>query len=68
MKKPIDYQAKKLELDAILAWFESSDVQIDQALKRYNQAEVLIKELETYLKDTKTQIDRLVNKKASSKS
>lgn len=65
MKKTIDYQAKKLELDAIMAWFESGNVQIDEALAKYEQAEALINELESYLKDTKVKIDRLVKQTGS---
>ena len=62
MKQTINYQAKKLELEAIMTWFESNDVQIDEALKKYAQAEALINELEAYLKNTKTQIDQLIKK------
>ena len=60
MPKSIDYQAKKLALEAIVAWFESGDVQIDEALAKYEQAEVLINELEAYLKNTKLKIDKLI--------
>ena len=60
MVKNIDYQAKKLALEAIVTWFESGDVQIDEALAKYEQAEVLINELEAYLKNTKLKIDKLI--------
>jgi exodeoxyribonuclease VII small subunit len=60
MKKIIDYQAKKAELDAILAWFESGSVSLDEALAKYEQANKLIEELEAYLTDTKVKISHLV--------
>ena len=62
MKKTIDYQTKKAELDAILGWFEREDVSIDEALTKYEQANKLILELETYLSDTRVKISRLSQK------
>jgi exodeoxyribonuclease VII small subunit len=62
MKKTIDYRAKKAELDVILAWFESENISIDEALAKYEQANKLIVELEAYLNDTKIKIDHLAKR------
>lgn len=67
MKTTINYQAKKAELDAIMAWFEGENVSIDEALAKYEQANKIIVELETYLNDTKMKISRL-NTKATNKN
>jgi exodeoxyribonuclease VII small subunit len=63
MKKTIDYQAKKAELDAILVWFESGSVSLDEALAKYERANKLIEELEAYLTDTKIKISHLTKEK-----
>lgn len=62
MNKPVDYQSKREELDKILAWFESGEANIDEAIEKYKQAEKIITELETYLSDQKAKIDEMVKK------
>lgn len=56
-KKIFDYTKTRTELDEIMAWFESSDVAVDEAIAKYKQAEKLLAELEQYLSDTQTQIE-----------
>jgi len=57
--KDFKYQEAKAELDELMAWFESSDATVDEAIDKYQQAEVLIKQLERYLTDTKTKIKQI---------
>jgi exodeoxyribonuclease VII small subunit len=54
-----DYQKAKIELNEILAWFESDDITIDEALEKYKKAEQIIKKIEDYLKNTKLKIDKI---------
>lgn len=56
-KKSFDYTKTRAELDEIMAWFESSDVAVDEAIAKYKQAEKLLAELERYLSDTQAQIE-----------
>jgi len=64
MKKDnvFDYKKTKAELDEILAWFENSDVSLDEALDKYKMAEDLLKELEAYLIDTQAKIQQITKK------
>mgnify|MGYP000871581895 FL=1 len=39
----------QVELDTIIAWFESDQVDIDEAVKKYEQGLALIKELQARL-------------------
>lgn len=58
--------AQKLEkLEALLAWFESEDVTVEVALKKYEQALKLAKELEQQLENAKNQVE-VIKKKFSS--
>ena len=54
-----DYKKAKVELNELLAWFESDEITIDEALEKYQKAEKLIKQIEEYLKDTKLKIDKI---------
>lgn len=56
-KKEFDYVKARAELDEIIAWFESSDVAVDEAIEKYKQAEKILAELEAYLADTQAQIE-----------
>jgi exodeoxyribonuclease VII small subunit len=57
MTKDFNYQKAQTELDELLAWFESADVTIDEAIAKYEQAEKLIAQIETYLNDTRSKIE-----------
>lgn len=57
--------AEKLEkLEQLLAWFESEEITVEEALKKYEEALQLSKELESQLKNAKNQIE-VVKKKFS---
>lgn len=55
-------EAKLKELDELLAWFESDDVSVDDALKQYEKAQKLAKELRQQLKDAQNSIDVIKKK------
>lgn len=57
--------AEKLEkLEALLTWFESEEITVEEALEKYETALRLSKELEEQLKNAKNQIE-IVKKKFS---
>lgn len=64
--KNFNYQKIKTELDEILAWFESSNISIDDALIKYKRAEELLEQLDSYLNDTKAKIDQIIKKSSKS--
>jgi exodeoxyribonuclease VII small subunit len=58
-KQPKNYSQMSLELDEILLWFESGDVDLDEALNKYQQALKLIDEMESYLKTAQNKIQKI---------
>ena len=46
------YAEIKKELEAVLDWFESADIDLDEAIAKHDQAQRLIDELVAYLKQT----------------
>jgi exodeoxyribonuclease VII small subunit len=50
------YQKARAELSEILDWFESGEVDIEQALAKYDRADALLKQIDTYLSDAKAKI------------
>lgn len=57
-----NYIKAKQELVGILDWFESGDPDLDKALENYKQAELLIGQIEKYLKDTEKKLKISVSK------
>lgn len=53
------YRQLSAELADIMAWFESGDVDLDEALNNYKKAMGLIDELERYLKHAENQVTKL---------
>ncbi|OGL34422.1 exodeoxyribonuclease VII small subunit [Candidatus Saccharibacteria bacterium RIFCSPHIGHO2_12_FULL_47_16b] len=56
------------ELGVIIAWFESDKANLDEAIKKYEQANKLITEMEAYLKTAANKIKKIntdSNKKTS---
>lgn len=53
------YKQLRTELDELMNWFDSEDIDVEQALAKYEQAEQVIKQLEAYLKDTELKITKL---------
>ena len=57
--KPRTYRQLQAELNQILDWFESGEVEIDQALAKYQQAMALIAEMEKYIKTAENQLKKI---------
>ncbi len=50
------YKEARSELSEILDWFESGEVDIEQALVKYDRADELLKAIDAYLSDAKAKI------------
>jgi len=50
------------ELQAIIDWFESDDVDLDEAVQKYQAANKLVEELEKYLKTAENHIKKVAKK------
>jgi exodeoxyribonuclease VII small subunit len=57
------YRQMAAELDQIMQWFESGDMDIDEAIKKYEEASNLINEMEKYLKTAENKIKKIATKK-----
>jgi exodeoxyribonuclease VII small subunit len=57
------YREMAEQLDQIMLWFESGDIDIDEAVKKYEEASVLISEMEKYLKTAENKIKKISTKK-----
>jgi exodeoxyribonuclease VII small subunit len=58
MTKTTDFSYKqaRTELSEILDWFEAGEVDIEQALAKYDRADELLKAIDAYLSDAKAKI------------
>jgi exodeoxyribonuclease VII small subunit len=63
--KNFDYQKTKTELDELLAWFQSGEVSIDEAIAKYKRGEELLRQLEKYLNDSKIKVEKITKKQQS---
>jgi exodeoxyribonuclease VII small subunit len=53
------YAQLRTELDELLNWFDGDDIDIDQAVEKYEQALKLTKQLELYLQKAENKITKL---------
>ena len=53
------YRQMNEQLAEIMAWFEGEQVDLDQAVAKYEQAMKLLAQMETYLKTAKTKIKKI---------
>lgn len=51
-----NYATKKSQLDEIISWFESEEIDFEEASIKYEEAIKIIDEIEQYLKDKSTQL------------
>jgi exodeoxyribonuclease VII small subunit len=58
-KKPKNYRQMSEELDNILIWFENGDVDLDEAIQKYEQALVLLDSMEDYLKTAQNKVRKI---------
>lgn len=59
MTKTKDYQALNLELENILAALQQPNIQVDEAVKLYDQGLKLIAQLEQHLSEAENTIQKL---------
>jgi exodeoxyribonuclease VII small subunit len=52
-------QDKMKQLEELVEWFESSDVDVDEALKNYEKAMKLASELENEIKSAKNEFTKI---------
>lgn len=53
------YRQLSDELAELLSWFESDDLDLDQAISKYEQAMEVITEMEKYLKTAENKIQKI---------
>jgi exodeoxyribonuclease VII small subunit len=58
------YREMAEQLDQIMAWFESGDLDIDEAVNKYEEATKLLEQMEKYLKTAENKIKKITTKKA----
>jgi len=56
------YQETRQELDDLMVWFESDDVDLDQALEKYEQGMELIQQLQKQLVQAENKVTKLKQK------
>jgi exodeoxyribonuclease VII small subunit len=59
MAKAKDYQTLSQELDAVLARLQDPDLQVDEAVKLYEEGLGLVRQLEAALQQAENKIERL---------
>lgn len=61
-KKSKSYSEISDELAAIISWFEAGNLDLDEAIIKYEKASKLVAELEAYLEKTENKIERITLK------
>lgn len=59
MTKATNYKQLSAQLDDIMAKLQSEDIDIDEAIKLYEQGSTIVKQLETYLKTAENKVIKL---------
>lgn len=54
-----NYKELRKELDDVLSWFDSEEIDIDEAIERYKKARLLTKELEVYLSNAENTLKKI---------
>ncbi len=62
--KEFNFKKAFAELEEISTWFQNPDIDLDEALKKYQRGLALIKEAQAHLKETENDF-RAVAKKTS---
>ena len=55
-KTDFNYANKKAQLEEIVAWFENSEIDFDEATKKFSEAQKLIAEIDKYLSDKQAEL------------
>lgn len=66
MPKDINYRQLSQQLDEILDNLQSGNLDIDEAIKKYEQGMAIVQQLQTYLKDAENKVTKI--KKSFEKS
>lgn len=53
------YGEMSAQLDEILAWFDSTEVDLDEAMSKYQEALKLIEQMEAYLKTAENKVRKI---------
>ena len=64
--KKSDFEAKLTELEAIVNWFESEDVDLKKSMEKFEKGMQLAKELEKELKEAENKVAIIKKKFAQS--
>lgn len=54
-----NYREMSAKLEEIMLWFESGEIDVDEAIKKYEEAAKLLNEMEKYLKTAENKIKRI---------
>jgi exodeoxyribonuclease VII small subunit len=57
--KPFEFEPALKELEQIAAWFESSDVDLDQGLVKFERGMELANELKTHLAAVENRVEKI---------
>lgn len=58
-KKPINYRELSSELDTILGRLQTEELDIDDAMKKYERGVAIVAELEAYLQQAENKIVKI---------
>ena len=57
--KEFNFKKAFVELEEISTWFQNPDIDLDEALKKYQHGLALIKEAQTHLKQTENTFQKI---------
>jgi exodeoxyribonuclease VII small subunit len=60
--KPKNYEQMADELAKLVDWFESSQVNLDESVVKYQQAMELLEQMENYLKTAQNKVKKIAVK------
>jgi exodeoxyribonuclease VII small subunit len=60
--KPKTYQQLAEELNKLIEWFESDQLNLDEAVEKYEQAMVLLQKMEDHLKSAENKVKKIAVK------
>lgn len=61
-KEPKNYKQMSDELNKLIEWFESDELNLDEAVEKYEQAMELLQAMEEHLKNAENKIKKIAVK------
>jgi exodeoxyribonuclease VII small subunit len=58
-KSELSYRELREKLDAVMQWFESESLDVDEALAKHQEATQLLDQLDTYLEQAKQKVTKV---------